>query len=254
METIKLRQRKKNFLIVHPMKNIWLGNIHRMPKYMYEYLEINNDIENSSDIYKWTRLASIIINGGKFINFDGEEINSQFQFEKPILCGCWASDCNILNQKQFFDIQNVFNNQILYDKPYKYTQCWMFAAILQSLCEVKGIKSRVIIGKYAKIDINKNFIYDEMDSIWNFHVWNEIWYPEKKKWYSIDCCPNISMEKDQLFVRGPIDISNNDGSDDYKYFKHLTTGKDVEIYTYKIKKLERNFDVQKIILNDKYRK
>ena len=41
METIKLRQRKKNFLIVHPMKNIWLGNIHRMPKYMYEYLEIS---------------------------------------------------------------------------------------------------------------------------------------------------------------------------------------------------------------------
>lgn len=253
METIKLRQRKKNFIIVNPLKHIWLGNIHRIPKYIYEYLEINNRIGKSEDIYKWARLCSIIINGGKFINFDNEKINSKFQFEKPILYGCWSSNCNILNQEPFFDIQNVFYSQILYNNPYKYTQCWMFAAILHSLCEIKGLKSRIIIGEYTKIDINKNFIYDKIDSTWNFHVWNEIWYPQKKKWYSIDCCPNISMKTDELFVRGPIDISNDDGSDDYKYFKHLTTGYDVKIYTYKIKKLPTRFDLTKIILSDKYR-
>ena len=61
------------------------------------------------------------------------------------------------------------------------------------------------------------------------------------------------MKKNQLFVRGPIDISNDNGSDDYKYFKHLTTGDNVEIYTYKIKKLPGKFDIKKIILSDKYR-
>merc|ERR1712216_922538 len=105
----------------------------------------------------------------------GEEIKSKYSKDRHLLFGCWDSNCKVLSQEMLFNIQTVFDIHIKTSEPYTYTQCWMFAALFNCLCHLKGIKSRVVMGRYTKIDMNKNFIYDEGDSIWNFHVWNEIW-------------------------------------------------------------------------------
>ena len=223
-----------------------------MPKYIDDYLFFDTKISQYKNIYLWSRLAANIINGGIFINFDNKVIESNIRFKNHLLYGCWSEHCDIKLQKNYFKVQEIINEYISNKEPYKYTQCWVFAAVFHSICELKGLKSRVVIGKYTKIDLNKNYIYDHYDSIWSFHVWNEIWIPEKKQWYSIDCCPNISMDKNKIFVRGPINIKVPSESNDYKYFKHLTTGDDVEIYTYEIYKRKGKLRLKKIILSKRY--
>lgn len=254
MKIIKLKRTRKYNIIVHPNKNIWKNSVNKIPYYIYKDLELNKQIESEESMIEWSKSASILINGNKYINFFGDQIKSKYSIDRHLLFGCWSNNCKVLSQDPLFNIQTVFDIHAKTLKPYTYTQCWMFAALFDCLCHLKGIKSRVVIGRYTKIDMNKNFIYDEGDSMWNFHVWNEIWFPKQKKWLSFDCCPGISMKKDHLFSMGPIDVKNklNKNMRSYKYFKHLTTGKNVKIYTYKIDKIDGKYKIKKIIVNKRY--
>jgi len=255
MKIIKLKARKKYNIIVHPNKNIWKNSISEIPYYIYKHLKLNKYINSEENIIKWSKLASTLINGNKYINFFGEEIKSKYSINRHLLFGCWNNNCKVLLQEPLFNIQKIFDIHSKTSEPYTYAQCWMFAALFDCLCHLKGIQSRVVIGRYTKIDMNKNFIYDEGDSIWNFHVWNEIWFPEQKKWLSFDCCPGISMKKYHSFSMGPIDVKDksNKKMRSYKYFKHLTTGKNVKIYTYKIIRIDGKYKIKKIIVNKRYR-
>lgn len=255
METIKLKNNNiKKYVVVHPLLYIWNINVNEIPKYIYDILKIDVEIDIDTKILEWCKLAGSIINGNKFIDFSNNIILSKFNIDKHILYGCWSRECDILKEKKYYNIQNVFNKHIMENKPYTYTQCWMFASIFKCLCELKGIECRIIIGINTKIDINKNFIYDEEDSKWNFHVWNEIKLPNRNKWCAFDCCPSISMNINKSFTMGPIEIDNhkNIDTDDFKYFKHLAEGDDTKIYTYNLVKKDK-FKFQRINLLQRYK-
>ena len=256
MEIKKIKNTKTQLIVVHPNKKIYKNKIKRIPTYIYNKLEIEKKISDSNKITQWAKLAGSIINGNKYINFDNNLIESKYSLNNHILYGCWSDDCNIITQDHFFDIQTVFDIYSKRGKPYTYTQCWMFATIFHVLCSLKKIRSRIIIGKNTKIDMNRNLVYDDGDGIWNFHVWNEIWFPEDKKWYSYDCCPGVSVDEKNIFNIGPVDISNkmNKYRQDYKYFKHLTTGENVETFTYKVlKKIKKKkYKLRKIKVLRRY--
>ena len=63
------------------------------------------------------------------------------------------------------------------------------------------------------------------------------------------------MEGYKLFSIGPVYIKNklNKNLRIYKYFKHLTTCDNVEIFTYNVKNINGKYKIKKIIINNKYK-
>ncbi|ODN01465.1 Hemocyte protein-glutamine gamma-glutamyltransferase [Orchesella cincta] len=111
-------------------------------------------------------------------------------------------------------------------QPVRYGQCWVFSGVLCTLCRAIGIPCRVVTNLVSAHDANgtltidryfdetKNEIdYDphnpsgSKDSIWNFHVWNDVWFarPDLPKgyggWQAIDSTPQETSEG--VFQCGP---------------------------------------------------
>ncbi|XP_060814180.1 hemocyte protein-glutamine gamma-glutamyltransferase-like [Bombus pascuorum] len=95
----------------------------------------------------------------------------------------------------------------------KYGQCWVFAGVVTTVCRALGIPSRVVSNLVSAHDANASLSVDRYytkdneeldydpnnlegeDSIWNYHVWNDVWMarPDLPKgyggWQAIDATP-----------------------------------------------------------------
>ena len=56
------------------------------------YWNTNKYIESSKSIRKWYKLVNVIINGNKYIGFNGKEINSKYNINEHLLFVCWPKD------------------------------------------------------------------------------------------------------------------------------------------------------------------
>lgn len=72
-------------------------------------------------------------------------------------------------------------------KPVKFAQCWVFAGCLTTIARAVGLPSRIVTNYSSAHDTQASMtvdyfvdddgkIMEEMnaDSIWNYHVWNEV--------------------------------------------------------------------------------
>lgn len=108
-------------------------------------------------------------------------------------------------------------------KPIKYAQCWVFAGVLTTACRALGIPCRPVTGYDAAHDSQGSLTIDVIkdkdgntleeftkDSIWNYHVWNEVWMErldlgvEYGGWQAIDSTPQELS--DNLFRCGPASL------------------------------------------------
>lgn len=112
-------------------------------------------------------------------------------------------------------------------KPVKYAQCWNFAGALCTITRCVGIPSRIITNYSSAHDTQASLtvdyfvdddgkIMEEMnsDSIWNYHVWNEVFMtrPDLNKnskgpydgWQAIDATPQETS--DALYRCGPASV------------------------------------------------
>lgn len=113
-------------------------------------------------------------------------------------------------------------------KPVKYGQCWVFSAVTTTVCRAIGLPARSVtnfasahdtdnsctIDKYYCQNEDGNLVLDNnSDSVWNFHVWNDIWckrpdIPCSKNefdgWQAIDATPQ--EKSDGLFMCGPCPV------------------------------------------------
>ncbi|XP_040172028.1 annulin-like [Anopheles arabiensis] len=107
----------------------------------------------------------------------------------------------------------------------KYGQCWVYAGLLTSVCRAIGIPSRVITNFESAGDhdasLSIDYFVDDsektgagmtVDSIWNYHVWSEVWMQRKDLhnptydgWQAVDATPQVLS--DGMFKCGPCPVS-----------------------------------------------
>jgi len=147
--------------------------------------------------------------------------------------------------------------------PVKYGQCWVFSGVLCSACRCLGIPCRSVTtcdsahDTDGSITIDYNYgvkedgereTIDDMnsDSIWNFHVWNEVymkvpeWGAFYNGWQAIDSTPQETS--DGVYQAGPAPLTAirkgevNIGKDTPFIFAEVNADKVVWTYNYKTKK------------------
>ena len=78
--------------------------------------------------------------------------------------------------------------------PVKFGQCWVFSGLMTTLLRTLGIPSRSVTNFQSAHDHDKTMTIDDFvdennktlkksgDSVWNFHVWNEVWLKGTSHW------------------------------------------------------------------------
>ncbi|XP_043468472.1 hemocyte protein-glutamine gamma-glutamyltransferase-like [Leptopilina heterotoma] len=167
------------------------------------------------DPIKMTRAISRIINS----NDDKGVIEGRWdgEYEDGTAPSAWTGSVPIL--EEFLSTE----------KEVKYGQCWVFAGVVTTVCRALGIPSRVVTNLVSAHDTNATLSVDRyysmeneeldydpnnpmgnMDSIWNYHVWNDVWMarPDLPKgyggWQAIDATPQETSEG--LYQCGPASV------------------------------------------------
>ncbi|KAG8239170.1 hypothetical protein J437_LFUL018944, partial [Ladona fulva] len=114
-------------------------------------------------------------------------------------------------------------------RPVKYGQCWVFSALTVTLCRALGIPCRSVTNFVSAHDVNRSLTveryYDQSgcevdrggdcDSLWNFHVWNDVWMarPDLPNgyggWQAIDATPQEESEKMMQCGPAPLEAIRN---------------------------------------------
>ncbi|XP_064598835.1 hemocyte protein-glutamine gamma-glutamyltransferase-like [Liolophura sinensis] len=108
-------------------------------------------------------------------------------------------------------------------KPVKFGQCWVFSGIMTSLCRALGFPTRSVTNFQSACDSDGSLTIDmywnekgepeekmSEDSIWNFHVWNEVWMTRPDLpagyggWQAIDGTPQELS--DGVYRCGPASV------------------------------------------------
>ncbi|KAM7354036.1 transglutaminase isoform 1-T1 [Cochliomyia hominivorax] len=114
-------------------------------------------------------------------------------------------------------------------KPVKYGQCWNFSGVLTTIARALGIPSRIVTCYSSAhdtqasltVDIfidanNKKMDAETTDSIWNYHVWNEVWMTRPDLgvgqnglsydgWQAVDATPQEAS--DNMYRVGPASVA-----------------------------------------------
>lgn len=110
--------------------------------------------------------------------------------------------------------------------PVKYGQCWVFSAVVTTICRSLGLPCRCVTNYVSAHDTNQSLTIDRFfsdsgdeltadddpefgyDSIWNFHVWNDVWMtrPDLPQgfggWQAIDSTPQEASEGEKQKAKG----------------------------------------------------
>lgn len=201
--------------VLNDVGKIWVGPVkttrgkpwaygqfdqHVLPACMLMLDRAEMPLSHRGDPVKVARVISQIVNenddGGVLVGrWDGE-------YEDGTAPSEWTGSVDILEQF------------LMTQEPVAYGQCWVFAGVVTTVCRALGIPSRVVSNLVSAHDANSTLTVDKYysetmeelgydpnnentnaDSIWNYHVWNDVWMarpdltPGYGGWQAIDATP-----------------------------------------------------------------
>ncbi|KAJ8717662.1 hypothetical protein PYW07_005592 [Mythimna separata] len=172
-----------------------------LPACMFMLDRAEVPFNHRGDPVKMTRAISRIVNS----NDDGGVLVGRWDgvYDDGTAPSEWTGSVDIL--AQFLETQ----------EPVSYGQCWVFAGVVTAVCRALGIPSRVVSNLVSAHDANSTLTVDkyysetmeelgydpsneepaQTDSIWNYHVWNDVWMARPDLtagyggWQAIDATP-----------------------------------------------------------------
>ncbi|XP_012159747.1 annulin isoform X1 [Ceratitis capitata] len=220
-------QRKE--YVMHDTTLIWRGSYNRMRPSVWKLGQFERNVLECSiklvrtvgripaayrgDPVRVARALSAAVNS---VDDDGVILgNWSEDFSGGTAPTKWVGSTEIL--QQFYKTQ----------KPVKYGQCWNFSGVLTTIARTLGIPSRIVTCYSAAHDTqgsltvdvfidanNKKLDAETTDSIWNYHVWNEVWmqrpdlgigpYGAYGGWQAVDATPQ--EPSDSMYRVGPASI------------------------------------------------
>ncbi|NWZ60346.1 TGM4 glutamyltransferase, partial [Haliaeetus albicilla] len=141
--------------------------------------------------------------------------------DSGVLLGNWSGNYNSgTSPMDWIGSVAILQQYYKTKKPVCYGQCWVFAGVLTTVMRCLGIPSRCVSNFNSAHDTEENLSVDiylnefgeklnrmSFDSIWNFHVWNDVWMkrtdlPEGfDGWQAIDSTPQEQSQG--IFQCGP---------------------------------------------------
>ncbi|XP_046385500.1 annulin-like isoform X2 [Ischnura elegans] len=169
---------------------IWRGSHNRLRPCVWRYAQFEADILDCS-LYLAFKIGKLNLAGRsdpvRITRALSAAVNSPD--DNGALVGNWSGDFSGgTAPTKWVGSMKILQEYYRTKKPVKYGQCWIFGGVLTTVCRALGIPSRTITNYSSAHDTQSSLtvdyfldgegeIMDEMnnDSVWNFHVWNEVW-------------------------------------------------------------------------------
>nr|CAB3266929.1 protein-glutamine gamma-glutamyltransferase K [Phallusia mammillata] len=138
-----------------------------------------------------------------------------------VLIGNWSGDYEDGKSPGDWVGSVAILKQYLETGPVKYGQCWVFSGVLTTVLRCFGMPARSVTNFESAHDTDSNLAVDYRfdksgksldndDSIWNFHVWNDVWMAREDLpegyggWQALDATPQ--EVSDRKFQCGPMPL------------------------------------------------
>ncbi|NWU99221.1 TGM4 glutamyltransferase, partial [Upupa epops] len=141
--------------------------------------------------------------------------------DNGVLLGNWSGNySNGTSPMDWIGSVSILQQYYKTKKPVCYGQCWVFAGVLTTVMRCLGIPSRCVSTFNSAHDTDENLHVDvylnekgekmnsmSFDSVWNFHVWNDVWMKRSDLpagfdgWQAIDATPQEQSQG--IFQCGP---------------------------------------------------
>ncbi|XP_053385851.1 hemocyte protein-glutamine gamma-glutamyltransferase-like [Mercenaria mercenaria] len=141
-----------------------------------------------------------------------------------VLAGNWSGDYKGgTSPLKWTGSKGILEQYYKTRRPVLYGQCWVFSGVLTTVCRALGIPARSVTNFASAHDTDGSITidchfdqkgrplkcYDE-DSVWNFHVWNDVWLarpdlpPGYGGWQAIDATPQ--ERSGGVYCMGPMSL------------------------------------------------
>ncbi|XP_014675499.1 PREDICTED: hemocyte protein-glutamine gamma-glutamyltransferase-like [Priapulus caudatus] len=216
---------EKEEYVLNDLGKIWCGSAKRMRYRVWNFGQFEDMIldaalrvveESGLDPSMWGNAAQVIRSISAMVN----DVD-----DNGVLAGNWSGEyMGGTAPTEWQGSVQILQQWFTTKEAVMYGQCWVFSGVSTSVMRALGIPCRSVTNFASAHDSNMNITVDvhfneeldtieemNVDSIWNFHVWNEAWMarPDLPKgyggWQALDATPQEAS--DGVYRAGPASVA-----------------------------------------------